>query len=191
MKYLVLAILISFVGLMFGCSNNLDLPESYPEDFLVEYDWGSCYGMWGRNNLKINSKGETILVIEEDMILKDYYYYTFNSEEIQSIYKIIKKDFFQLNNSYSNDNIQDGSCSKLTITANKESHSVSIKNSEIDKFNRIIDKIMQVLENYHTSGFVINYEKLCNQAIIVCEENDLFEGIECGRYLEICEDRID
>jgi len=194
MKYVSLLVLILFVSLMLGCSNDLDLPdlpESYPDDFLVEYDWGACVGMWGRNNLKINSEGEAILVIENDMIFKDYYNYTLSSEEIRSIYEIIKNDFFKLQDSYPNEDVLDGSCSKLTVNADGKSHSVSVVNSKVEGFNRVTNRIIEVLENYHTSGYIINYEKLCNEAKTVCEESDSFENISCERYLGSCEDKLD
>jgi hypothetical protein len=131
--------------LLIGLNGCIELPTEVPDDFQLEYGWGACFTQWGRYTLTLYSNGSATYEYLKGMT-KEYEYYNFTNEELLEIYsEVIRHKFFDLKEQYSNPNILDGSCSYLQIKADEKEHRVSVSNEHITPFDRITQKIIEIL----------------------------------------------
>ena len=174
------------IGVIFlsGC---VKTPKAVPNDLEIEYDWGACYADWGWNTLKIKSNGDANLEVTQGFF-KEQKQYSFTNEELLEIYgEVVKNNFFVLKEKYDNPNIIDGGCSNLRIKAEEKEHKVSFANEDIKQINRITQKILEILNSKDSDWKTLDKQEICNNARLICETEDSFQGFLCDAWNYTCE----
>jgi len=196
MKYLMLLTMVVF--LISGCAKVSEIApagiskpapsETVPADLKIEYEWGACYRDEGYNLLSMASNGNVDLKVFEQRFLPKASEYSFTNEEVLAIYdEILKNNFFELEKSYSNPNVLEGGCSELYVKAQGKEHRVSIANMKIEGFDKISNKILEILESKDPDWERVDKALMCSNAKKACETEEKFQEIACDIWEGACE----
>ncbi len=185
-KYILTAesttVLLVFVFVS-GCTNQ----QSIPDDFEIKYGWGSCHADWQWSSINIDSDGNAALEVTRGFFRKEEQF-SFSNDELLTIYqKIVKNNFFSLDEGYNNPEIMDGSCSNLWVRANEKEKKVSIANMKIGRFDRITKGILDVFNSKSSNWQELDEKKMCNEARSLCEVQDSHQKIPCDDWMNVCE----
>lgn len=123
--------------------------EGIPGDLSIIYGSGATHAERGRTTRRISADG--VVVVEKSRrkpngMERQKEYYQLTKAELQKIMRAIEKnDFFDLDKSYSNPRIRDGSSSYISVTMDNRTHSVSVINTSQKDFNEITSLINTII----------------------------------------------
>jgi hypothetical protein len=118
-----------------------------PEDFEISCVSGPAHADWGgRKALAVTAKGE---VTEKEgkpgrpapgeARMERVTTYRISPNRVKQIYgQVLACNFFELNTHYAASGIMDGSTESLRVRAGGREHSVSVSNTHVERFSRIV-----------------------------------------------------
>ena len=120
-----------------------------PEDFLIVYGTGATHAEWGRTTYRISADGKATCEKTKGSRTKgtkklEHYQLTKGELKLM-IKKINDAHFSDLKEQYSNPKIMDGSSSYISVTMDKQSHSVVVRNTSQREFSEIANLIQTII----------------------------------------------
>ena len=120
-----------------------------PEDLLIVYGTGATHAERGRTTYRVSADGRATCEKTRRSgatVTRQLKQYQLTKEELKLIIKKMKDvHFFNLKEHYSNPKIRDGSSSYITLTMEKQSHSVGVLNTSLHEFSEIADLISTII----------------------------------------------
>ncbi len=145
MKYLilVLGLIIAFSG----CSE--PVINEMPDDFSFEYSTGAMHAEWGVYSFNSDTKGNSKFVVEAENEIKKSQDFQVSEDDRQKVYNAVMiNNFFDLQSEYTDAFIMDGGFSKISVTANGQSKTVTLNNFHQDKFENVQAAINEIILKY-------------------------------------------
>ena len=181
MKYFLIVLILGIVFLA-GCGT----PEFAPDNFKLEYGFGSCKKEEVWATLTIFSDGEASIKIKQDVFEKNEEY-ELSEKEINAIYgKVYDNDFFEMNGTMYNDNNDKGACSYLEIKADNMTNKVEVANQYVRKYESILKKVITIMNDKDIRWNSIDKADFCSRADSFCELAFSYKGISCEEWDELC-----
>jgi hypothetical protein len=120
-----------------------------PEDFLIIYGTGATHAEGGRTTYRISADGKATCIKTKGRRTKEtrkVEHYQLTRGELKLIIKKINDvHFSDLKEQYSNPQIMDGSSSYISVTMDKQSHSVVLLNTSKREFSEIANLIETII----------------------------------------------
>ena len=121
-----------------------------PEDLLIVYGTGATHAERGRTTYRISADGKATCEKRRRSgatVARQLKQYQLTKEELKLIIKKVNDvHFFNLKEHCSNPKIRDGSSSYITLTMEKQSHSVGLLNTSIHEFSEIANLITTIID---------------------------------------------
>jgi hypothetical protein len=115
------------------------ISDKIPKDLFILYGLGACHAEWGRTEISIDAnglgsyeEGSGELLLEEGEKFENEIFrkeFVLNETELLDLLQEINiSGFYELNDSYYNPEVQDGSCEGIAITKKNSTKSIYVSN---------------------------------------------------------------
>ncbi len=185
MKKIVLILIV--LVLLFGCPI-IDPPkklEKLPDDFKLKYTSGAMHKEWGWYEFEADSTGSAVFTKGMEMALEKKFEFTATKEELLKIYNTaVEKGFFNLNDGYSDDSIQDGGAESIAFTANGNYKRVGMTNYSLEQFDAVESEIVKLIQSRAgENAFDLDFIEECPERELECKG---VESEECYSWQSLC-----
>jgi hypothetical protein len=192
----IVVILLAVLMLMLPPEVKPEEPKEVPNDFSIELRTGATHAEWGSSYVTIDSTGEAALTVYEGDLTPDGPQYqatctkTLSQEELKTIYNaVLDNNFFELEESYENNDFMDGSTSSITVTADGKNHRVSTYFVEVSEFDNIWEASygLALSKCGGLSELDDEIEKQkCEEVFEACSSDSEYFGRSCDDWEDIC-----
>jgi len=179
--------LIVLCFLFSGCFELIEPPASeMPKDFEFSYGTGAMHAEWGQFNLKVDGSGHAMFEKSFGLAIKKSYDFSLSELERIHVYNAVTRNgFFSLNKNYADQSIIDGGWSQITVTAENETKTVRVVNTEQDSFSKIEGKISKIILSKIGQG-AFDSDDLEEECALKEQECNAVKSIECEDWAYYC-----
>ncbi|MBU1930800.1 hypothetical protein KJ972_04790 [Candidatus Micrarchaeota archaeon] len=175
-----------FAFLLVGCTQPPNPPGELPSDFEVSYGNGAMHLEWGQYNLEIDASGNAVFEKTRGISLSKKYEFTASKSERKKIFDaVVTNNFFSLNEQYQDPSIMDGGWSRIRITANGETKTVTMSNFYLESFDRVESQIGElIISKLGENAFSLNdLSEECSAKKSECIGST---SSECNEWKDFC-----
>ncbi len=166
--FLILEVVLILV-LFLGCT---DSPSENPEKISFSYSSGAMHLDWGSFEVSVDSSGNGILLKKMGMSMELQKTFSLSQEEMKEVFNTASKNgFFSLNDSYDDPFVMDGGWSKISISTDSSTKTVSMYNYSLQQFSTVESKIASLVnEKLGANAFDLSeFRDYCPQKETECK----------------------
>ena len=164
MKNIILILgAVLILVLFLGCT---DIPPENPEKISFSYSSGAMHLDWGSFEVNVDSSGNGTLLKKMGLSMELQKTFSLSQEEIKEVFDTASKNgFYSLNESYDDPFIMDGGWSRISISTDSSTKTVTMNNYFLQQFDTVETKIASiVIKKLGANAFDLSeFRNLCPQ----------------------------
>jgi len=161
---------------LLGCVEN---PPENPETLSFSYSSGAMHLDWGSYEVNVEPSGNGTLIKKMGMSMELQKTFSLSQGEMKEVFDTASKNgFFSLNDSYDDPFIMDGGWSRISISTDSSTKTVSMSNYSLQQFSAVESKIISLVTNkLGANAFSLSdFKNYCPTKLAECSSI----GTECG-----------